>query len=179
MFTRKTLLVAALVLPFGFVAIAADTPKLGKPITEADIAAWNITAMPDGTGLPPGSGTAAQGAAIYAQKCVACHGEGGKGGGAPGAGPLAGGQPLTSGIDTGKTIGNFYGYATTVFDFTKRSMPFNMPQSLTDNEVYALTAYILALNKIIGENDVIDAKTLPAVKMPNRDGFIIRFPDRI
>ena len=66
-----------------------------------------------------------------------------------------------------------------MFDFTRRSMPFNMPLSLTDNEVYALTAYILALNKIIGENDVMDAKTLPQVKMPNRDGFIIRFPDRI
>ena len=98
---------------------------------------------------------------------------------APGAGPLAGGGPLTAGIDAPKTIGNFYGYATTVFDFTRRSMPFNMPLSLTDDEVYALTAYILALNKIIGENDVIDAKTLPAVKMPNRDNFIIRFPDRI
>jgi mono/diheme cytochrome c family protein len=179
MFTRKTLFAGSLVLTFGAAAVAAETPKLGKPITEADIAAWDIAAMPDGAGLPPGSGTAAQGAVIYAQKCVACHAEGGKGGVAPGAGPLAGGPPLTSGIDAVKTIGNFYGYATTVFDFTRRSMPFNMPQSLTDNEVYALTAYILYLNKIIGENDVMDAKTLPAVKMPNRDNFIIRFPDRI
>ena len=73
-----------------------------------------------------------------------------------------------------KTIGNFFGYATTVFDFTRRAMPFNMPRSLTNDEVYALTAYILSLNKIIGENDVMDAKTLPAVKMPNRDNFIIR-----
>src|SRR6266550_1889813 len=112
MFTRKTLLAAALVLPFGSVAIAADAPKLGKPITDADIAAWDIAIMPDGTGLPPGSG------------------------------PLAGGGPLAAGIDTPKTIGNFYGYATTVFDFTRRSMPFNMPLTLTDNEVYALTAYI-------------------------------------
>ena len=179
MSTRKALLAASLAVTLGSAALAGESPKLGKPITEADIAAWDIAAMPDGTGLPPGSGTAVQGAVIYAQKCVACHGENGKGGAAPGAGPLAGGGPLTAGIDTPKTIGNFYGYATTVFDFTKRSMPFNMPQSLTDNEVYALTAYILYLNKIIGENDVIDAKTLPAVKMPNRDGFIIRFPDRI
>ena len=179
MSTRKSLLAASLLLTFVAAAAAAETPKLGKPITEAEIAAWDIAAMPDGTGLPPGSGTAAQGAPIYAQKCVACHAEGGKGGGAPGAGPLAGGGPLTAGIDTPKTIGNFYGQASTVFDFTRRSMPFNMPLSLTDNEVYALTAYILFLNKIIGENDVIDAKTLPQVKMPNRDGFIIAYPDRI
>lgn len=178
MFTRKTLAVG-LALAFASAAIAADAPKLGKAITEAEIAAWDIAIMPDGTGLPPGSGTAVQGAAIYAQKCIACHAENGKGGAAPGAGPLAGGAPLTSGIDTPKTIGTFYGYATTVFDFTRRAMPFNMPLTLTDNEVYALTAYILALNKIIGENDVMDAKTLPQVKMPNRDGFIIRFPDRI
>jgi mono/diheme cytochrome c family protein len=179
MSTRKSLLTASLVLAFGAAAAAAETPKLGKPITEAEIAPWDISVMPDGTGMPPGSGTAAQGAVIYAQKCVACHAEGGKGGGAPGAGPLAGGPPLTSGIDALKTIGNFYGQASTVFDFTRRSMPFNMPLSLTDNEVYALTAYILALNKIIGENDVMDAKTLPQVKMPNRDGFIIAYPDRI
>ena len=97
MFTRKTLLATSLVLTFGAVAVAAETPKLGKPITEADIAAWDIAAMPDGAGLPPGSGTAAQGAVIYAQKCVACHGENGKGGVAPGAGPLAGGGPPASG----------------------------------------------------------------------------------
>ncbi len=96
MSTRKSCSPLRCVLTFGAVAVAAETPKLGKPITEADIAAWDIAAMPDGTGLPPGSGTAAQGAPIYAQKCVACHGEGGKGGVAPGAGPLAGGAPLTA-----------------------------------------------------------------------------------
>ncbi len=177
---RKTLPTAifALGLAFSLRAAAADAPKLGKPITEQDVAAWDIAAMPNGDGLPPGSGTAVQGAQVYAQKCSSCHGDGGKGGPVARA-PLFGGPPLTSSIDAAKTIGNFWGHATTVFDFTKRSMPFNMPQSLTDNEVYALTAYILALNKIIGENDVMDAKTLPQVKMPNRDGFIIRFPDRI
>jgi cytochrome c len=179
MSTRKPLFAAALALALGSTAALADSPKLGKPVTEQDVAAWDVTVFPDGTGLPPGSGTPAQGAAIYAQKCVACHAEGGKGGGAPGATALVGGAPLTSGIETTKTIGNFFGYATTVFDYTRRAMPFNMPLTLTNDEVYALTAYILALNKIIGENDVMDAKTLPQVKMPNRDNFIIRFPDRI
>lgn len=178
---RKTLPTAilALGLALSLGAAAADSPKLGKPITEQDIAAWDIAAMPNGDGLPPGSGTAVQGAQVFGQKCSSCHGDGGKGG--PVArGPLFGGPALTSSIDATKTIGNFWGHATTVFDFTRRAMPFNQPrQLLTADEIYATTAYILFLNKIIGENDVMDAKTLPAVKMPNRDGFIIRFPDRI
>ncbi len=82
-------------------------------------------------------------------------------------------------IEAVKTVGNFYGYATTVFDFVWRAMPFNEPRTLTADETYALTAYLLAINKIIGENEVMDAQTLPKVKMPNRDNFIIRFPDRI
>ncbi len=178
---RKTLPTAifALGLAFSLRAAAADAPKLGKPITEQDVAAWDIAAMPNGDGLPPGSGTAVQGAQVYAQKCSSCHGDGGKGGPVARA-PLFGGPPLTSSIDAAKTIGNFWGHATTVFDFTRRAMPFNQPrQLLTADEIYATTAYILFLNKIIGENDVMDAKTLPQVKMPNRDGFIIRFPDRI
>jgi S-disulfanyl-L-cysteine oxidoreductase SoxD len=157
----------------------SQSPNLGKPISEADIKAWDISVLPDGTNLPPGGGTSAQGAKIYAEKCVACHAEGGKGGGAPGAGPLVGGAPLTNGIDTAKTIANYYAYATTVFDYIRRAMPYNAPRTLADNDVYALTAYILALNKLIGENDVMDAKTLPQVKMPNRDNFILPYPDRI
>jgi S-disulfanyl-L-cysteine oxidoreductase SoxD len=158
---------------------SGQSPNLGKPVSEADIKAWDISVLPDGTSLPPGNGTSVQGAKIYAEKCVACHAEGGKGGGAPGAGPLVGGAPLTNGIETAKTIANYYAYATTVFDYIRRAMPYNAPRSLTDNEVYALTAYILALNKLIGENDVMDAKTLPQVKMPNRDNFILPYPDRI
>jgi cytochrome c len=177
---RKSLAALAFALAFGATpALAQSGPGLGKPISEADVKQWDIAILPDGSNLPPGSGTAVQGAQIYAQKCVACHGENGKGGGAPGAGPLAGGAPLSNGIETPKTIGNYYPYATTVFDFTRRAMPFNMPRSLTDDEVYALTAYILSLNKLIGENDVMDAKSLPQVKMPNRDNFIIPYPDRI
>ena len=160
---------------FAGAAMAADLPNLGKPIDPKDIAPWDISIMPDGTGLPPGSGTPAQGAPIFAQKCAMCHGENGKGGIAA---PVTNYAPKAS-LDGGKTIANFWPYATTVFDFIRRAMPYNKPHSLTDQEVYALTAYVLRLNNLIGENDVMDAKTLPKVRMPNRDNFIIRFPERI
>ena len=174
-------LASACIIAFllGACSAFAQAPGLGKPISESDVKAWDIAVLPDGSNLPPGSGTSDQGASIYAQKCIACHGEGGKGGVAPGAGPLVGGAPLTNGIETAKTIANYYAYATTVFDYIRRAMPFNAPRSLSDDEVYALTAYILTLNKLIGEQDVMDAKTLPRVKMPNRDNFIIPYPDRI
>jgi cytochrome c len=178
MSTRKALLAGSIALTFGAAAMAADAPKLGQPITEQDIAAWDIAAMPSGAGLPPGSGTALQGEKAFAEKCAVCHGEGAKGGPIARA-PLFGGPPLTSGIDAPKTIGNFFGHATTVFDFTRRAMPFSAPRTLSANETYATTAYLLYLNKIIGEADVMDAKSLPAVKMPNRDNFIVPFPDRI
>jgi cytochrome c len=176
MCTSERLAALALALVFSYGAACAQTPKLGKPISEADIAAWDISAAPDGSGLPPGSGTAAQGAKIYAQKCLMCHGESGSG--KPFA-ALVGGAPLANGIDTTKTVANFWGYPTILFDFTRRAMPFQAPRTLTNDEVYALTAYILSLNKLIGENDVMNAQTLPKVQMPNRDNFIIRFPDKI
>jgi len=183
MSTHKIVVTLALTLSLAFVMIGgsafAQSPNLGKPITESDIKAWDIAILPDGTNLPPGSGSPAQGAKVYAEHCMVCHAEGGKGGIVPGAGPLVGGAPLTNGIDTTKTIANYYAYATTVFDYIRRAMPYTAPRSLRDDEVYALTAYILSLNKLIGENDVMDAKTLPQVKMPNRDNFIMPYPDRI
>ena len=166
----------ALALGFGSGAALAAGPNLGIPLEPADIAAWDISIQPDGTGLPIGGGTPGQGARIFAQKCALCHGENGKGGVFA---ALVGGAPLSGGIDTPKTIANFWGYPTTVFDFIRRAMPWQQPRSLTDNEVYALTAYILAQNKLIGEDDSMNAETLPKVRMPNRDGFIIRFPDKI
>ena len=179
MSTRNVALAMAIACGLSAGLALAQSPQLGQPISEADIAAWDIAAMPDGQGLPPGSGTALQGAKIFAEKCARCHGDGGKGGPVARA-PLFGGAPVSTGIDTPKTIGNFWGHATTVFDFTRRAMPFNQPrQMLSNDDIYATTAYVLFLNKIIGENDVMDAKTLPQVKMPNRDNFIIRFPDRI
>jgi mono/diheme cytochrome c family protein len=173
---RKLALAAALVLCLS-VADAADVPRFGQPIASSDLAPWDISIAPDGVGLPPGSGTPAQGATVYAERgCALCHGE--KGGGGP-SGPLVGGGPLNStDRDPVKLIGNYWPYATTIFDFTRRAMPWQSPKTLTDNEVYALTAYILALNKIIGENDVINAETLPKVKMPNRDGFISKYPEK-
>ena len=179
MFTRKPFAIIAFVLSFGAVPALAQNAGLGKPLTEGDIKQWDIAILPDGTNLPTGSGTPAKGAKIFAEKCSACHGDAGKGGIAPYYPALVGGQPLTNGIDTVKTIANYYAYATTIFDYTRRAMPYNMPRSLTDDEVYSLTAYILSLNKLIGDDDVMDAKTLPQVKMPNRDNFIMPYPDRL
>jgi cytochrome c len=168
---------AALAIGSG-AALAADTPGLGKPISPSDLKTWDLFVLPDGTNLPPGSGTAAQGARLFADKgCVACHGEGGKGGR---SNMLVGSPSLTAnGIASNKTIANFWGQTTTLFEYIRRAMPWPAPHTLSDEEVYALCAYLLAANKLIGENDVMDAKTLPQVKMPNRDNFIIKFPDRI
>ena len=178
MSTRSVLFTLAVAMLAGSYArvFAQDSPHLGKAISEADVAAWDISILPDGTGLPAGSGTSEQGSTVFAAKCAVCHGENGKGGSAAG---LVGGQPLTAGIETAKTIANFWPYATTIFDFTRRAMPWPRPRTLTNDEVYALTAFILAQNKIIGATEVMNAQTLPKVRMPNRDGFVPRFPERL
>lgn len=172
MFTRKRVLLAAAIL--APIAALAQTPNLGVPISEEEIATWNIDVSPDGMGLPPGNGTATDGAPIYAQKCALCHGVNAEGGISL---ALVGGEPLTTGIDAIKTIGNFWEYSTTVFDYTRRAMPWLTPRTLTDDEVYALTAYMLHINGIIEEDEVMNAETLPQVQMPNRDGFIVRYPE--
>jgi S-disulfanyl-L-cysteine oxidoreductase SoxD len=178
MFTpKRAILAAALLLATTAGVSWGETPHLGKPIDEAAIANWDISILPDGTGLPKGGGTPAQGAPIFAEKCSACHGDNGKGGQAAAA--VVSDREIAGISASNKTIKNFWPYATTIFDFVRRAMPFQMPHSLMDDEVYALTAYILAENKLIGANEVMNAETLPKVKMPNRDNFIIRFPDRI
>jgi cytochrome c len=141
---------------------------LGRPLTPQEIAGWDIDVKADGAGLPPGSGNAARGAAIYAQQCVACHGVNGAGGA---ANKLAGGFGTLATPGAQKTIGSFWPYATTLFDYIRRAMPHNAPQSLSAEQVYSLTAYILQLNGIVGEHDEMNARTLPKVKMPNRAGF--------
>ncbi|HYR86013.1 MAG TPA: cytochrome c [Terriglobia bacterium] len=176
MYTRKLRgSVVVLTLILGSSAAFAQAPNLGKPINPAEIVAWDINILPDGTGLPPGSGTPAEGARIYSAKCSACHGQNGKGG--PNA-ALAGGNPIKD-MESEKTIANFWPFATTIFDYIRRAMPWRQPRSLANDEVYALTAYILSLNKLIGENDAMNAQTLPKVRMPNQGGFIIRFPDKL
>lgn len=168
---RRAALLAASLLS---APVLADGPGLGVPIAESEIGAWNLTVFPSGANLPPGGGTAEEGAPIYAEKCALCHGVAGEGGIAAG---LVGGEPLTTGIDVRKTVKNFWPSATTLFDFTRRQMPWQQPRTLSDDEVYALTAYILALNGLIGESREMNAETLPAVRMPNRDGFMPRFPE--
>ena len=162
-------------LPFRHViwkdSLPQSFPKrfgLGKPATAEQIVAQDIDVRPDGVGLPIGSGTAAQGAVIFATTCAACHGAGGVGG--PG-GTLVITTPAPSKRPE-KVIGNYWPYATTVFDYIRRAMPFNAPGSLTNDEVYALTAYLLTANKLLDERTVLTAKTLPKVVMPAQKRFV-------
>jgi mono/diheme cytochrome c family protein len=176
MSTHKLLIALGAALAFAAGTATAQSPNLGKAISEEDIRAWDIAVLPDGSNLPPGSGTAAQGAPIYAQQCALCHGDGGKNA-QPGYSPMVGLQKFDR-MDAPKTI-TYYEHATTIFDIVRRGMPFMAPRTLTDDQVYALTAYLLAINKLIDEKEVMSKETLPKVKMPTAGKFIIRFPDRI
>ncbi len=150
---------------------AREPLGLGRPPTPSEVAAVAIDVAPDGSGLPPGRGSVQKGAALFVSTCSACHGARGESGDdAPvsrvvgGLGTLAGSRPL-------RTVGSYWPYATTLFDYVRRAMPFTAPQTLDDDEVYALVAYILNLNGIVDENTILDARTLAVIRMPNRDGF--------
>ena len=142
----------------------------GQPATAAEIAGWDIDVAADGTGLPPGSGTVQQGEELYARLGATCHGAMGEGG--------EGGPPLVGGIGSlnteapVKTVGSYWPYAPTLFDYIRRAMPADNPQSLSPDEVYALCAYLLYLNGIVPEDAVMDAQSLPRVVMPNHAGFV-------
>ena len=176
MSTRELACAALVLVAAGCAAPArVETPNLGRPATAAEIAGWDISVGPDGVGLPAGSGTALKGAAVYEQKCQACHGA--KGAGQPND-RLAGGHGTLASKTPVRTIGSYWPYATTVFDYVRRTMPYTQPQSLSDDEVYAVTAYLLQLNGIIGEAHEMNAQTLPKVTMPNRGNFVIVYPRR-
>ena len=150
----------------------ADKPRLGQAISEADVAPWNIDVRTtDGQGLPPGRGTVAEGRAVYAAKCVSCHGADAKGG--PVYGTMVGGIGSMTQSPRVLTPGSMYPYAPILFDYIRRSMPMDRPQSLTANEVYALSAYLLNLNGLIPADAVMDAQSLTRVQMPNRNAFLI------
>ena len=153
------------------VPLAAQSPTygVGRPATPEEIRTLGSAIAPDGAGLPEGSGTVAAGRAVFAGQCSRCHGPNGEGNVGPvlvgGQGTLASPRPL-------KTVGSYWPYATTLFDYVRRAMPYQDSKSLTNDEVYAVSAYILNLNGIVGTDEVLDAQSLPKVKMPNRDGFI-------
>jgi S-disulfanyl-L-cysteine oxidoreductase SoxD len=153
------------------VKAAAQSPTfgLGRPATPEEIKSLDIDVTPDGRGLPPGRGTAAAGKLVYDARCVTCHGATGK------EGPqdvLVGGRGSLSSPRPVKTVGSYWPYATTLWDYIHRAMPFDHPGTLTWDDVYASTAYLLFLNGVVGENDVLDQETLPRVAMPNRNGFV-------
>jgi cytochrome c len=153
----------------------AKAPALGTGISSAEIARWDISVPPGGAGLPAGGGTARQGFLVYEQKCVACHGA--RGAGKP-ADALAGGVGSLASKTPLRTVGSYWPHATTLFDYVRRAMPLANPLSLSNDEVYAVSAYVLHLNGIIGEDAQMNATTLPEVKMPNRDGFVSDWPHK-
>ena len=164
--TSKALLIGA-------IALASVSPipahDFGRPATPDEIALWDIDARPDGKGLPPGTGTVAQGKQVFAENCAACHGDNGVGGIKDrlvgGQGTLASDAPVT-------TVGSFWPYATTLFDYVHRAMPYQAPGSLSNNDTYAVAAYILHLNGILPADGKLDRDSLPKIRMPNRDGFV-------
>jgi mono/diheme cytochrome c family protein len=166
----------------GSLALAARAAELHKPgyynygtqPTPAQIAGWDIAVRPDGAGLPPGSGSVSKGADIYADQCAACHGTFGEG---EGRYPkLAGGEGTLRAERPEPTVGSYWPFATTLWDYINRAMPFPSPHTLSTNDIYAITAYVLNINNIVGNDFVADRNSLPKVKMPNHDHFIWQDP---
>lgn len=142
---------------------------IGRAATDSEILGWNIDVGRDGKELPPGSGSVDQGRKIFEEQCAVCHGDKGEGGLGD---KLVGGRGTLASGKAVKTVGSFWPYAPTLFDYIRRAMPMNAPQSLSNEEVYALSAYVLNLNGLVADGATLDAKSLAAIKMPNRDGFV-------
>lgn len=162
---------SAAVLVIAVAAAWAQSPKygVGRTPTADEVKQWSITPNPSGKGLPEGRGTAAEGREIYANRCKKCHGP--KGEGAESV-ALVGGQGTLTSAKPLKTVGSYWPYATTVFDYIRRAMPYDKPGTLSDGQVYAVTAFVLFLNGVVQETTALDAGSLPKVRMPNRDGFV-------
>lgn len=160
-------------LLWGLLASSAGANEFGRPATPDEIKLWDIDVRPDGTGLPAGSGTVARGKEVYQQYCAACHGPNGQGGIKD---RLAGGQGTLASDKPIKTVGSFWPYATTLFDYIRRAMPYPAPGLLSADDTYAVVAYILNLNGILPDDGALDRESLPKVRMPNRDGFL---PDAV
>lgn len=172
MFSR----IRALVLGLGVIVLLlgtglAQSPhyKVGSAPSEEQLNTWSITILPDGTGLPEGKGTAAEGKDVYDRRCSECHGNKAQGAESSaligGQGSLAGPKPL-------KTVTSYWPYATTIWDYVNRAMPFDTPGILTNDQIYAVVAYVLFLDGIVEENQELNRETLPKIQMPNRDGFV-------
>lgn len=173
MCTREILVAAGLLILFDVGGCAQETPALGAPIDVEELAGLDFTVMPDGEGLPEGSGNAIAGADVYRRQCLACHGESGSGGIND---ELVGGQGSLATDSPKKTIGSYWPYAPTLFDYIRRAMPYPAPGTLSNDEIYAVTAYLLYLNNVIDQDAVMDKDSLPAVQMPNRNGFDRAYP---
>tara|TARA_B110000196_G_scaffold207865_1_gene178180 strand:- start:373 stop:897 length:525 start_codon:yes stop_codon:yes gene_type:complete len=164
-----------LVIFFGLNALADESPGLGEPVSANDLNALDVTVEPDGKGLPNGSGSAVEGAMVYQNHCFACHGKTGEDGIND---RLTGGHGSLTTARPVKTLGSFWPYATTIFDYVRRAMPFQTPGTLSNDELYAVTAYLLFINDVIDEEQMMNAESLPAVSMPNRDNFVWDFIPR-
>ncbi|MEJ2375363.1 MAG: c-type cytochrome [Pseudolabrys sp.] len=173
---RATLPAVLLAATFAGSAVAAEPGHYGygRPATQAEIAGWDIDVRPDGAGLPPGSGSVSKGADVFAAQCAGCHGIFGEG---VGRYPkLAGGEGTLKQDRPQRTVGSYWPFVITLFDYINRAQPYTAPHSLSANDVYAVTAYVLNLNDIVGNNFVADRNTLPKVKMPNRNNFSWKDP---
>ena len=167
----ETALHAGALLVSMLLSAGAFAQSPGRPATDAEIKAMDYTVLPNGAGLPKGRGDAAQGRDLFEQKCVECHGH--RGEGQPGKYPaVAGGAGSLTSLKPVKTVGSFWPYATTLFDYIRRAMPYDHPRSLSADEVYSLSAYVLFMNGIVTETQELNEKTLPQIKMPNRNRFV-------